>query len=139
MAADLVLSETVETRKLLTKDEFESVPMSNYIPDRIRKAGVYPSFFKGYSLVFSAIATILKKKRVVPSKELIREELQKADHIDGKYIQNFFNKEGTIDQVLAAIIHRSWEEVLFRSYHLLLIISLTMLTMYNRVLKAITH
>lgn len=86
--------------------------MGDYIPANIRAAGVYPSYLKGYSLVFRAVAIVLDKQPAM-SKESFARQIQKAEYRDSQYIQNYFNKGGTIDHVLAAIVHRSWEEVKF--------------------------
>jgi hypothetical protein len=50
-------ADDFQPRKLINDDDL--FMMSDYIPLNIRHAGIYPSYIKGYSAIFGAIAKVV--------------------------------------------------------------------------------
>lgn len=113
ITADGLREQQLPAHTVITQDDLLSMPMSDYIPAVIRRSGVYPSYIKGYMKIFEAIANVLQaESNTLRSKEAIKEQLLAANQqrIDKDIINYYFHNGGTIDHVISAVIHRSWEE-----------------------------
>jgi hypothetical protein len=62
VASDMVIEREFSAHIIISKDDLFMTAMSDYIPGDIQRAGIYPSYLKGYSLVFGAIARVLDEK-----------------------------------------------------------------------------
>lgn len=114
ISADFLLTEDFEPRKKLMEDDIILIPMSDYIPASIRKAGIYPSYLKGYNMVFGAIAEVsANNSPTMLSKESVLFQLNESQFTDNRCIQHYLTHGGTIEHALSAVVHRSWEEVTF--------------------------
>jgi hypothetical protein len=62
-ASEFVADSAVEfpANQIIKNDDLITTPYQMYIPLNIRLAGIYPSYLKGYSAVFGAIAIVLVK------------------------------------------------------------------------------
>ncbi len=61
IAADRIrdAADCLSAHKVIDKGVLLSMPMTEYIPLEIRDGHIYPSYLKGYSAVFGAIARVL--------------------------------------------------------------------------------
>lgn len=114
----MVVYEIFPARTIISEDELLLVPYSRYIPKEIRKAGIYPTFLKGYGEVFGAIAQALKIKNGLPNltHKSILARLD-GDFIGARNVQHYFQKGGKIEHALLGVLDMSFIQVYFLIIH----------------------
>lgn len=103
---------TFVARQPLAQDSFIMFDL-DFIPPHLR-GEVYKTFYKGYGVLFSAVAHVLKRcspaDPTVPDARTIAAELNSNNTFDVQGAQFYFRKGGRVEYALDHIMHTAMEQ-----------------------------